>query len=79
MKFQKYLDVLTLVANGYTAKEMEVEYEINARTVEAIIARFCKHYGCKNKTHLIAHLISVGIIQPNRIVAVKECDTTDAK
>lgn len=59
--------VLTLFANGLSAKEIEAQYGVNRRTAEAIATRYCSRLMCRNKTHLISVLIKHGVIKTENI------------
>ena len=55
--------VISLVASGYTSKDIASELFVSHRTVENDLYRLCRIFHCSNKTQLACMLLSVGVIE----------------
>ena len=56
------LDVLKLVASGYSAKEVALYLGITPRTVESKIERVRLKVGARNRTHMVARAAQLGLV-----------------
>lgn len=54
--------VLALVSRGYSAKEIALELSIAPRTVEKHIDHIRLKIRARNRTHMVARAISIGLI-----------------
>ena len=55
-------DVLRLIANGLSAKQVAIELEIAPRTVEHHLDHARLKTGTNNRVHLVAHAIHAGLL-----------------
>lgn len=56
------IEVLQLVARGLSAKEIAIELEIAACTVARHVENVRLKTRTRNRTHMIAHLLSKGML-----------------
>ena len=56
-------DVLALLAQGLSAKEVAIELAITARTVESHIDKLRLKTRTRNRTHMVAEAIHQGLLQ----------------
>lgn len=54
--------VLALVSRGYSAKEIALELQIAPRTVEKHIDHIRLKIRARNRTHMVARAISIGLL-----------------
>lgn len=56
------LEVLRLLAEGLSAKEVAIKLAITARTVESHIDKLRLKTGARNRTHMVAQAIHLGLL-----------------
>jgi DNA-binding CsgD family transcriptional regulator len=56
------LEVLRLVCQGRSAREIGVELKLSPRTVDKYVARAMIRYQARNRSHLVALAVADGII-----------------
>ena len=56
------LEVLRLLAEGYSAKEVALKLDITSRTVESHIDKLRLKTRARNRTHLVAQAIQLGLL-----------------
>jgi DNA-binding CsgD family transcriptional regulator len=56
------LDVLRLLAEGLSAKEVAIKLDITSRTVESHIDKLRLKTRARNRTHLVAQAMQLGLL-----------------
>ena len=56
------LDVLRLLAEGLSAKEIAIQLAITSRTVESHVDKLRLKTGARNRTHMVAQAIHLGLL-----------------
>lgn len=59
----QHRNILMLIAEGNTAKEIGAKTNYSSRTVEALIVRMRDEYGAKTQAHLISICYQKGILK----------------
>lgn len=62
MLTKRELDVLQLLARGYSAKEVALNLAITPRTVESHIDKIRLKTRTRNRTHMVAQAIKQGLL-----------------
>ncbi|GAB4578773.1 MAG: response regulator transcription factor [Anaerolineales bacterium] len=57
------MDILQMVAEGKTNKEIALAFDVDPRTVESHIYRICKKIGANNRTHAVVMAMEKGWIK----------------
>ena len=60
----RQLQVLLLICDGLTGKEIAQRLGISPKTVEFHRAGICKRLGLKTTAHLVRYAIRMGLIEP---------------
>lgn len=66
---RREMDVLGLVARGWTAREMALELEISERTVHHYRERILGKLEVQSQAHAVAEAIRRGVLEPERLLA----------
>jgi DNA-binding CsgD family transcriptional regulator len=61
---KRQLQVLLLICDGLTGKEIAQRLGISPKTVEFHRAGICKRLGLKTTAHLVRYAIRMGLIEP---------------
>ncbi len=56
------LDVLKLLAEGYSAKEIAIKLHVTSRTVESHVDKLRLKTRSRNRTHMVAQAIQLGLL-----------------
>jgi DNA-binding NarL/FixJ family response regulator len=56
-------DLVVLLSNGLTAKQINEVSNISSRTVEKVVSVLLTEFGCNNTTHLVSTFIRKGLIK----------------
>lgn len=59
------LTILRAVCEGRTAKEIALDLNISARTVEKHIERAQRKLGAKNRAHMVFVAVATGLVTPS--------------
>lgn len=57
---QRNLEIIKMLSEGMSSKEIAEVFLISSRTVEAIVGSLCAINECKNRTHLVSKFIKGG-------------------
>jgi two-component system response regulator NreC len=63
---ERELQVLKLVAEGYSSREIAEQIFIGVKTVETYRARFAEKLGLKSRADLVRYALEVGLLSPER-------------
>ena len=55
-------EVLSLVVDGFSAKEIAAKLSIAPRTVECHIDHLRTKIGARNRAHMVAHAVRTGLV-----------------
>jgi DNA-binding NarL/FixJ family response regulator len=66
-KVSDKLNIIRLLANGKSSKEISIETSLNTRTVEARIKVLKKDWHCKTSIQLVSKLFKFGILTADDI------------
>ena len=76
---ERELQVLKLVAEGFSSREIAEQIFIGVKTVETYRARFAEKLGLKSRADLVRYALEVGLLSPERfsIAEKREKKTPD--
>jgi DNA-binding NarL/FixJ family response regulator len=63
---ERELQVLKLVAEGFSSREIAEQIYIGVKTVETYRARFAEKLGLKSRADLVRYALEVGLLSPER-------------
>jgi len=63
---ERELQVLKLVAEGFSSREIAEQIYIGVKTVETYRARFAEKLGLKSRADLVRYAMEVGLLSPER-------------
>jgi DNA-binding NarL/FixJ family response regulator len=63
---ERELQVLKLVAEGFSSREIAEQIFIGVKTVETYRARFAEKLGLKSRADLVRYALEVGLLSPER-------------
>lgn len=58
----RQLQILALVANGYTTRQVAQRLGISPATVSTLTGKACQRLGARDRTHAVAIAIRTGVI-----------------
>lgn len=62
------IEILKLVANGLTGKEIGGKLDISPRTVQKHLDHICAKLNARNRTHLVAIAVAIGWIEREVVI-----------
>ena len=69
---ERELQVLKLVAEGFSSREIAEQIYIGVKTVETYRARFAEKLGLKSRADLVRYALEVGLLSPERFSSAEK-------
>jgi two-component system, NarL family, response regulator NreC len=68
---ERELQVLKLVAEGFSSREIADQISISTKTVEAYRARFATKLGLKSRAQIVQYALNLGFLSPEKFTALR--------
>lgn len=69
---ERELQVLKLVAEGFSSREISEQIFVGVKTVETYRARFAEKLGLKSRADLVRYALEVGLLSPEKFSVAKK-------
>ncbi len=75
---QRELQVLKLVAEGFSSRQIAEQIFVGVKTVETYRARFAEKLGLKSRADLVRYALEVGLLSPEKFSVAEKRDKRSA-
>ncbi len=69
---ERELQVLKLVAEGFSSREIADQISVSIKTVEAYRARFATKLGLKSRAEIVQYALTLGFLSPEKLTLAKK-------